>query len=210
MTILYSVVSVRSIHSHRMKGDTPIALNVHQNEKIDIDKVTSAPKGQFILNGCSFLLLLIDNLTVTLFFLARFFFPFVLKEHPGSCWLFHITQLQQQWVKTSKVFWRKLLHPSAQCPPSALWSFSGWPRLCVNVWHSVPQLKWGAWHQFRICLSFNFSCPPNSFCCPLNLLCVRELCVLSSSCHQWKVCCNLFTISCFFLFLNWVLYWKGF
>lgn len=51
MTILYSVVSVRSIHSHRMKGDTPIALNVHQNEKIDIDKVTSAPKGQFILNG---------------------------------------------------------------------------------------------------------------------------------------------------------------
>lgn len=144
------------------------------------------------------------------FLSCSFFFPFVLKEHPGSCWLFHITQLQQQWVKTSKVFWRKLLHPSAQCPPSALWSFSGWPWLCVNVWHSVPQLKWGAWHQFRICLSFNFSCPPNSFCCPLNLLCVRELCVLSSSCHQWKVCCNLFTTSCFFLFLNWVLYWKGF
>lgn len=54
MTILYSVVSVRSIHSHRMKGDTPVALNVRQNEKIDIDKVTLAPKGQFVLNACSF------------------------------------------------------------------------------------------------------------------------------------------------------------
>lgn len=78
MTILYSIVSVRSIHSHRMKGDTPIALNVHQNEKIDIDKVTSAPKGQFILNGCSFLLLMIDNLSgMTIFFLSMFFFPFL-------------------------------------------------------------------------------------------------------------------------------------
>lgn len=54
MTILYSLVSVRSIHSHGIKGDTPIALNVHQNEKIDIDKVTSAPKGQFVLNACGF------------------------------------------------------------------------------------------------------------------------------------------------------------
>lgn len=85
MTILYSVVSVRSIHSHRMKGNTPIALNVHQNEKIDIDKVTSAPKGQFILNGRSFLLLMIDTLGgMTIFFLSVGFF-FVLKEHPSSC-----------------------------------------------------------------------------------------------------------------------------
>lgn len=55
MTVLYSVVSVRSNHSHRIKGDTPIALNVHQNEKIDIDKVTSAPKGQFVLMPVVFL-----------------------------------------------------------------------------------------------------------------------------------------------------------
>lgn len=74
MTILYSVVSVRSIHSRRMKGDTPITLNVHQNEKIDIDKVTSAPKGQFILNGCSFPLLMIDSLSgMTISFLSVFF-----------------------------------------------------------------------------------------------------------------------------------------
>lgn len=77
MTILYSVVSVRSIHSHRIKGDTPIALNVHQNGKIDIDKATSALKGQFILNGCSFHLLMIDNLSAMTisFFLLFFFFP---------------------------------------------------------------------------------------------------------------------------------------
>lgn len=54
MTVLYSVVSVRSIHSHRIEGDTPIASNVHQNEKINIDKVTLALKGQFVLNACSF------------------------------------------------------------------------------------------------------------------------------------------------------------
>jgi len=54
MTILYSVVSVRSTHSHRIKGDTPIAPNVHQNGKIDIDKVTSGLKGQFVLNVYGF------------------------------------------------------------------------------------------------------------------------------------------------------------
>jgi len=54
MTILCSLMSLRSTRSHRIEVDTAVALNAHQNEKIDIDKVTSAPKGQFILNACSF------------------------------------------------------------------------------------------------------------------------------------------------------------
>lgn len=54
MTLLCSLMSLRSTRSHRIEVDTAVALNAHQNEKIDIDKVTSAPKGQFILNACSF------------------------------------------------------------------------------------------------------------------------------------------------------------